>query len=67
MKVEISVEKTIRTVKEVIVTKDELEELKNGESPFALGLIDDKDFVGCYNEMNFCVNDMDGRTIVDWN
>ena len=66
MKVEITVEKTIRIAKEVRVTQTEFESLRNGESPFALGLVDEGDFTGCYEEIDFCVNGTDGKTIVDW-
>ena len=67
MKVEITVEKIIRAAKEIEVTETELESLQSGENPFALGLIDDEDFIGGNEEMDFCVNDMEGRTIVNWN
>lgn len=66
MKVEITVEKTIRVAKEVRITQAELEALRNGESPFVLGLIDNGDFAGCYDEIDFCVNGVDGKTIIDW-
>lgn len=67
MKVEITVEKIIRVSKEIEVTETEFESLQNGENPFMLGLIDDGDFVGGDVKTNFCINDMDGRTILDWN
>lgn len=67
MKVEITVEKITRVVKALEITETEFESLKMGESPFILGLINDGDFVGGDVETNFCINDMDGRTILDWN
>ena len=67
MKIEITIEKIIRVAKEIEVTEAEFDAIRNGDDPFILGLITDEDFVGGNEETNFCVNDMEGRKIVNWN
>ncbi len=65
VEVEITLEKTMRVCDTFMVTDEQLESLRCGDNPFAEELEklmpDD-----CYIEYDYAVNDMQGKTIVDW-
>ena len=64
MIVEITLEKVLRVSKEVEVTKDQLEKLKNGDNPFKAEM--EKEILnGCFDE-DFAVCDLNGHVIVPW-
>lgn len=64
MRVEITLEQTRRVSMEFVVTKEELKMLQNGENPFEDELMMDID--SAFVEYDYAVNDMEGRTLVDW-
>lgn len=64
MIVEITMEKVLRVSKEVEVTVDQLEQLKNGENLFKAEM--EKEILsGCFDE-DFAVCDLNGDVIVPW-
>lgn len=64
MIVEITVEKVLRASKEIEVTEDQLEKLKNGDNPFKEEM--EKEILnGCFDE-DFTVCDINGDVIVPW-
>lgn len=61
--VEITVEKVTRIAREVKVTQEQLEQLKNGENPFYDEIFAELD--GDI-EYDYAVNDLNGNEIVPW-
>lgn len=64
MKVEITMEKTRRIAKEVDVTEEQLDQLRNGFNPFKKEMEKEIDLGDC--EYDYAVNDENGNTVVDW-
>ncbi len=65
VKIDITVERTVRICKEFEVTKEQLEELRNGINPFFDEF--ESDLLSGDGEYDYSVNDTKGRTLVDWN
>lgn len=64
MKVEITMEKVLRVSKEVDVTENQLEQLKNGENPFKEEM--EEEILDGYFDEDFAVCDLNGDVIVPW-
>lgn len=65
VKIDITVERTVRICKEFEATKEQLEELRNGINPFLDEF--ESDLLSGDGEYDYSVNDTEGRTLVDWN
>lgn len=65
VKIEITVERTVCICKEFEATKEQLEELRNGINPFFEEF--ENDLLSGDGEYDYSVNDMEGRTLVNWN
>lgn len=65
MKVEITMEKTIRMAKVFEVTEEQINELINGENPFYDEMEKELEQDG-WVEYDYTVNDEEGNTLVDW-
>lgn len=63
-RVEITLEQTKRVAMEFDVTDEQLEMLRNGQNPFADEM--EKELDSGDLEYDYAVNDMFGRTLVDW-
>lgn len=63
-RVEITLEQTKRVAMEFDVTDEQLEMLRNGQNPFADEM--EKELDSGDLEYDYAVNDMEGRTLVDW-
>lgn len=64
MKVDITLEKTIRVSKEYDVTEEEFKQLKAGINPFHEEM--EKEIESGYVEYNYAVCDENGETLIDW-
>lgn len=64
MIVEITLEKVLRVSKEVEVTEDQLEKLKNGDNPFKEEM--EKEILDNSFDEDFAVCDINGDVIVPW-
>lgn len=64
MRVEITLEKTMRVSKVIDVTKEELEQLRCGDNPFQETMEVELEYGDV--EYDYAVNDMDGTEIVPW-
>ena len=65
MEIEITLERVQRVSETFLVTEEQLESLKKGENPFEEELL--RQIGKGDEEIDWAVNDEDGRTIVDWN
>lgn len=65
MQVEIGYEVRKRISQVIDVTEEQLQELRNGENPFDEALYKDATENG-YEEIDYAVNDMEGREIIPW-
>lgn len=63
-RVEITLEQTKRVSMEFDVTDEQLEMLYSGKNPFMDEMV--KELDGGFQEYDYAVNDMEGRTLVDW-
>ena len=64
MKVEITMEKTMRVAMEFDVTEEQLEQLKSGINPFEAKM--EKELKNGNIQYDYTVNDLEGREIVGW-
>lgn len=64
MRIEITMEKTMRIAKEFDVTENQLEDLKRGENPFYDEM--EKEIETGDVEYDYAVNDLNGNEIVPW-
>ena len=64
MKVEIVLEEVRRVAMEFEVSEEELKALENSRNPFEHEMMDELPYG--YTRYDYTVNDMEGRTLVDW-
>lgn len=64
MKVEITMEKTMRIAMEFEVSKEQIEDLKCGKNPFFEQM--KKEIESGEVEYDYAVNDLEGNEIVQW-
>lgn len=63
-RVEITLEQTKRVCMEFDVTDEQLEMLYSGKNPFMDEMV--KELDGSFQEYDYAVSDMEGKTLVDW-
>lgn len=64
MKIEITMEKTMRITMEFDATEEQIEDLKHGENPFYEQM--KKEVENGEVEYDYAVNDLEGNEIVPW-
>lgn len=64
MKIEITMERTMRIAMQFEVTKEQIEDLKRGENPFYELM--KKEIENGEVEYDYAVNDLEGNEIVPW-
>lgn len=64
MKIEITMEKTMRIAMEFDATEEQIEDLKRGENPFYEQM--EREVENGEVEYDYAVNDLEGNEIVPW-